>query len=168
VLALLFIVALWILQHNVLAVAFFPAPMPEKSWGHYRSLKGTLAFPNAGKVFRSPEYDLLHSPMPENSGLLSQARLLVVRNINVLNFLAFGDAKGLLPGTRVFWHRGMWKRFMGGGKNILVLTPGLSILGNGIFWWKAKTKRLFSQCMLMLIMRVCTELLELPLIVTKH
>jgi hypothetical protein len=35
---------------------------------------------------------------------------------------------------------------MGGGKNFLVSAAGLSILGNGIFWWKAKTKRLFSQC----------------------
>jgi hypothetical protein len=37
---------------------------------------------------------------------------------------------------------------MGGGKNFLVSAAGLSILGNGIFWWKAKTKRLFSQCRL--------------------
>jgi hypothetical protein len=35
---------------------------------------------------------------------------------------------------------------MGGGKNFLVSAAGFSILGNGIFWWKAKTKRLFSQC----------------------
>jgi hypothetical protein len=35
---------------------------------------------------------------------------------------------------------------MGGGKNFMVTAAGLSILGNGIFWWKAKTKRLFSQC----------------------
>jgi hypothetical protein len=33
-----------------------------------------FAFPNAGKVFRSPECDLLHSPMLENSGPWSQAR----------------------------------------------------------------------------------------------
>jgi len=38
---------------------------------------------------------------------------------------------------------------MGGGKNFLVSAAGFSILGNGIFWWKAKTKRLFSQCMMM-------------------
>jgi hypothetical protein len=37
---------------------------------------------------------------------------------------------------------------MGGGKNFLVSAAGFSILGNGIFWWKAKTKRLFSQCTL--------------------
>jgi hypothetical protein len=37
-------------------------------------------------------------------------------------------------------------RSMGGGKNFLVSAAGFSILGNGIFWWKAKTKRLFSQC----------------------
>jgi hypothetical protein len=35
---------------------------------------------------------------------------------------------------------------MGGGKNFLVSAAGFSILGNGIFWWKAETKRLFSQC----------------------
>ncbi len=32
-----------------------------------------LAFPNAGKVLRSPEWDHLHSPMPENYGPWSQA-----------------------------------------------------------------------------------------------
>jgi hypothetical protein len=40
---------------------------------------------------------------------------------------------------------------MGGGKNFLVSAAGFSILGNGIFWWKAKTKRLFSQCMIWLM-----------------
>jgi hypothetical protein len=35
---------------------------------------------------------------------------------------------------------------MAGGKNVLVSTAGFSVLGNAIFWWKAKTKRLFSQC----------------------
>ncbi len=37
------------LQHDVLAVAFFPVPMPEMSSG----------------LFRSLEADLLHSQMPE-------------------------------------------------------------------------------------------------------
>jgi hypothetical protein len=37
------------LQHDVLDVAFFPAPMPEKSSRFFGSLEG----------------DLLHSPMPE-------------------------------------------------------------------------------------------------------
>jgi hypothetical protein len=37
----------------------------------------------------------------------------------------------------------------GGGKNFLVSAAGFSILGNGIFWWKAKTKMLFSQCTLL-------------------
>jgi hypothetical protein len=31
-------------------------------------------------------------------------------------------------------------------QNFLVSSAGFSILGNGIFWWKAKTKRLYSQC----------------------
>ncbi len=54
-------------------------------------------------------------------------------------FLAFWFAKGLLAGTRrVFLHGGMWKRSLG-GKNVLVSAAGLSILGNGIFWWEAKT-----------------------------
>jgi hypothetical protein len=35
---------------------------------------------------------------------------------------------------------------VGGGKNILISTAGFSILSNGIFGRKAKTKRLFSQC----------------------
>ncbi len=47
------------LQYDVLAVAFFSAPMPEKSSGLFGSLVGG---------------DLLHSPMLENSGPLSQAR----------------------------------------------------------------------------------------------
>ncbi len=47
----------------------------------------------------------------------------------------------LLPGTwRVFWHWGMWKRSMGGGKNVLVSTAGLSILDNVSFWWELKQK----------------------------
>ncbi len=50
-------------------------------------------------------------------------------------FPAFGNAKGLLPGTRrVFWYGGMWKRSIGGGENVLVSAAGLSI------------RRLFSQC----------------------
>jgi hypothetical protein len=53
-------------------------------------------------------------------------------------FLAFWNAKGLLPETR--------KRSMGGGKNFLLSTARLSFVGNGIFWWKAKTKMHFSQC----------------------
>jgi hypothetical protein len=35
---------------------------------------------------------------------------------------------------------------MGGRKVVLVLTAGFSFLNTGIFWWEAKTKRLFSQC----------------------
>jgi hypothetical protein len=49
---------------------------------------------------------------------------------------------------------------MGGGKNFLVSAAGLSILGNGIFWWKAKTKRLFSQCRLEILV-FSTQLCEL-------
>ncbi len=46
------VVALCMLQHDVLAVAFFPVPMPEKSSGLFGSVEGSL----------------LHSPMPGNSG----------------------------------------------------------------------------------------------------
>jgi hypothetical protein len=45
---------------------------------------------------------------------------------------------------------------MGGGKNFLVSAAGFSILGNGIFWWKAKTKRLFSQCRVMAVSHIET------------
>jgi hypothetical protein len=52
---------------------------------------------------------------------------------------------------------------MGGGKNFLVSAAGFSILGNGIFWWKAKTKRLFSQgrvrTMISVVLAVCLLIL---------
>jgi hypothetical protein len=35
---------------------------------------------------------------------------------------------------------------MGGRKIVLVSTAGFSVLYTVIFWWEAKTKRLFSQC----------------------
>jgi hypothetical protein len=38
------------------------------------------------------------------------------------------------------------KNSMGGRKIVLVSTAGFSFLNTGIFWRKAKTKRLFSQC----------------------
>ncbi len=129
--------------------SFFPAPMPEKSSGLFRSLEGDLLHPNARKVFRSPECDLLHSHAKNyilvpwaRPGLLPGARLYGMEECKMSHyrewktFPAFGT-------HRVFWHGGMWKRSMGGGKNVMVSTAGLSILGNGIFWWEVKTKRLF-------------------------
>ncbi len=35
---------------------------------------------------------------------------------------------------------------MGSRQIVLVSTAGISVLNAGIFWRKAKTKRLFSQC----------------------
>jgi hypothetical protein len=78
--------------------------------------------------------------------------------------MAWRSIKCLIPGTgRLFRHLGMQKvsfqrpekflamgnvnKILGGGKNFLGSAAAFSILGNGIFWWKAKTKRLFSQCM---------------------
>ena len=43
---------------------------------------------------------------------------------------------------------------MGSRQIVLVSTAGFSILNTGIFWREAKTKRLFSQCILV---RVCAE-----------
>jgi hypothetical protein len=37
---------------------------------------------------------------------------------------------------------------MGSRQIVLVSTAGFSVLNTGIFWWEAKTKRLFSQCTL--------------------
>ncbi len=36
---------------------------------------------------------------------------------------------------------------MGSRQIVLVSTTGFSVLNTGIFWREAKTKRLFSQCM---------------------
>jgi hypothetical protein len=35
---------------------------------------------------------------------------------------------------------------MGSRQIVLVSTAGISVRNAGIFWWEAKTKRLFSQC----------------------
>jgi hypothetical protein len=35
---------------------------------------------------------------------------------------------------------------MGGRQIVLVSTEEFSVLNTGIFWWEAKTKSLFSQC----------------------
>ncbi len=93
-------VALWMLQHDVHAVAFFPCSLwkslPESSGS---SGSRSSAFPNAGKVFWSPECDLLHPPMPENSG--PQARYPSRDQI----FMAWRNVKCLIPGTgRLFQH----------------------------------------------------------------
>jgi hypothetical protein len=92
------------LQHDVLAVAFFPALMPEKSSGLFGSLEGDLCIPIAGKVFWSPKWNLLHFPMPGNSGLWSQAR----SSSRGQTFVAWRHVKCLIHGTgRLFGHLGM-------------------------------------------------------------
>ncbi len=82
---------------------------------------------------------------------------------DLLNGLEECTVKCLIPGPGLFRHFGMQKvSFQGpaefsdigecekdqweAGKNGLVSAAGLSIIGNGIFWWEAETKRLFSQC----------------------
>ncbi len=93
-----------------------------------------FVFSNTGKVFRSPECFLLHSQMLENSGPWNQAR----SPSRGQTFPAFGNAKGLLPGTRrVFWHGECEKDLWVAGINVLVSAAGLSIFRNGIFWWEA-------------------------------
>jgi hypothetical protein len=42
---------------------------------------------------------------------------------------------------------GNLKKLYGQRQIVLVSTAGFSVLNTGIFWWEAKTKRLFSQCM---------------------
>jgi hypothetical protein len=44
------------------------------------------------------------------------------------------------------------KNSMGSRQIVLVSTAGFSVLNMGIFWRDAKTKRLFSQCMLLFIL----------------
>jgi hypothetical protein len=41
---------------------------------------------------------------------------------------------------------------MGSRQIVLVSTAGISVLTAGIFWRKAKTKRLFSQCVDLLLL----------------
>ncbi len=70
-----------------------------------------------------------------------------------LIFLARRNVKSLPPETRRpgfsgCSFSGMWnlKNSMCSRQIVLVLTGGFSVLNYGIFWWEAKTKRLFSQC----------------------
>ncbi len=66
----------------------------------------SFAFPNAGKVFRSLECDILHSPMPENSCPWRQARSPCRGQTS----MAWRNVKCLIPGTgRLFRHLGMQK-----------------------------------------------------------
>ncbi len=57
-----------------------------------------FAFTNAGKVFRSPEWDILHS---SKSGLWREA----LPSSRDQNFPALGNAKGFLPKTFPAWGR---------------------------------------------------------------
>jgi hypothetical protein len=83
------VVALCImLQHDVLAVAFFPAPMPEKSSG----------------LFRSLEADLLHSQMPEKVSGPWNATFYIPPCQKIL---VPGARPGLPPGDRILWQGGM-------------------------------------------------------------
>ncbi len=53
------------------------------------------------------------------------------------------------------------KNCMGSRQIVLVSTAGISVLNAGIFWREAKTKRLFSQCLMVLI-RVFKNVFFLP------
>ncbi len=125
------------LQHDVLAVAFFPAPMPEKSSGLPGPWKETFCIPNAGKVFWSPEWDLLQSPVPENSGPWSQAR----SSSRGQTFMAWRHVKCLIPGTgRLFRHLGMQKVSLQGPEDF-------SDMGNvkNIYGWREKFSGISSE-----------------------
>ncbi len=136
------------LEHDVLAVAFFPRPCRKSLPDSSGPGKETFAFPNAGKVFRSPECDLLHSPMPENSIPWSQARppsrgqtfLACIEECKMSHsrdrktFLGIWEYKRFPSrDLKSFLTWGNVKRSMGSGKNVLGSTAGLSILGMGIF-----------------------------------
>jgi hypothetical protein len=110
------------LQHDVLAVVFFPRAHAGKV---FRTLpipgSRPFAFPKAGKIFGSPECDLLHSPMPENAWSLEPGQVSLqepdfygMEECKISHYrdrktvLAFVNAKGLLTGTqRVFCYGGM-------------------------------------------------------------
>jgi hypothetical protein len=47
---------------------------------------------------------------------------------------------------------------MGSRQIVLVSTAGFSVLNTGIFWREAKTKRLFSQCILFQFIYVCSTI----------
>ncbi len=137
------VVSLWMLQHNVLAVAFFPAPMPEKS----------------SRLFRSQEGGLLHSQMQEKSSGPQCWKILVP-----------GARPVLPPWARLLWHGGMYnvweledfsgiwecKRspsrdptsFMTWGNVKKIYgwrekCPGISSGIGQIFWWELKQKGFF-------------------------
>ncbi len=99
------------LQHDVLAVAFFPRPcrksLPVPGIRHF-------TLPHGWK-FWSFEAGRVSLQGPDFYGR-EECKMSYSRDRP-----AFGNAKGLLPGTRrVFWHGGMWKRSMGAGKNVLI------------------------------------------------
>jgi hypothetical protein len=93
------------LQHDVLAVAFFPVPMPEKSSGLFVSLEESFAFPNAGK-FWSLELGKVSLQRPDFYGM-EERKMSHSRDRKT--FPAFGNAKGFLPGTRKIFGHGEWK-----------------------------------------------------------
>jgi hypothetical protein len=76
------------LQHDFLAIAFFPAPMAEKSFGLFESLEG----------------DLLHSQMPEKSYGSQNATFYIPQCQKILVPAA---SPGLPSGARLLWHGGM-------------------------------------------------------------
>ena len=89
-----------------LLLRFFPRPCRKSLLDFSGPWKETFCIPNAGKVFWSPEWDLLQSPMPENSGPWSQAS----SSSRGLTFMAWRHVKYLIPGTgRLFRHLGMQK-----------------------------------------------------------
>jgi hypothetical protein len=51
---------------------------------------------------------------------------------------------------------------MGGRQIVLVSTAGFSVLNTGVFWWEAKTKRPFSQCIAEANMCDCGGMLLMP------
>jgi hypothetical protein len=82
------------LQHDVLAVTFFPAAMPDKSSG----------------LFKSLEADLLQSQMPDKSSSPRNATFYIPPGARPgvppggQTFMAWRNVKCLIPGTRrLFW-----------------------------------------------------------------
>ncbi len=115
---------------------FFLAPMLEKSSRHFGSLEGDILhsqFPEKSSgpwnaTFYIPPYWKMLVPGRVSQGLdfYGMEKCKMSHSRDRKTFPAFGNAKGLLPGTRrVIRHGRMWKRSMGGQKNLLVATTGL-------------------------------------------
>jgi hypothetical protein len=105
-----------LLQHYVLAVAFFPAPMPEKSSGLFGSLEGDLLHSQCRESFLVPRVGPFTIPNARKIWSLEPGQVFLQgpdfygmeackmsHSWDRKTFQTSGNEKGLLAGTRKFF-----------------------------------------------------------------